>query len=470
MALNLLKYLRLHDIVFIGYSNMNYPSSKTTSFLLDDDIYSDPLGIDYNNHPQFSQLHKEFVKISHKKSININLFSPNNFRNYMIMGKVLWPLWQAILYFERDETSLISIYPILHEIENYWNELKMYFTSQKVIDQNILTQKDVKGWIECIDFLKQQLTFRQFHSMDWPLVSLAYVFTPAGRTEYRTILPQYGISILHDFDAEQMNSSEIEYHLFLNDFFGPDNSYLDEIGSQLGQDIDLNSENNDDNAGIRCSLYINDENTEQNPDNQNQNSNINESNIWFFPPNMMKQPSSILYSNTPWKIPNSNHSIDGRKLRYHHRPMTDIEFQFHPMHPNLIEATLFEVLQRLQYEENDIRNAIKAFKHWVITPTGIDGLNIHDIYNKHNVRNIWEKIRSNFIGSNTDSNPLCRGYVVLCDLAFTLISCLASEAQCERYISKQKLSLCINTRNINQDLLDAIWLMYSHRNYLEKHI
>ena len=62
--------------------------------------------------------------------------------------------------------------------------------------------------------------------MDWPIISLAYEGTPARRTEYRTILHQYGISILHYFDAEQMNSSEIEYHLFLNDFFASDNSYF----------------------------------------------------------------------------------------------------------------------------------------------------------------------------------------------------------------------------------------------------
>lgn len=33
-ALNLLKNMRLHDIFFIGYSKMNYSSSKTVSFLL----------------------------------------------------------------------------------------------------------------------------------------------------------------------------------------------------------------------------------------------------------------------------------------------------------------------------------------------------------------------------------------------------------------------------------------------------
>ena len=181
----------------------------------------------------------------------------------------------------------------------------------------------------------------------------------------------------------------------------------------------------------------------------------NSSNVWFFLTIMMNQSSSsILYSGPPWIKKNVNHSINGKKLRYHHRPMTDIEFQFLPMHPNLIE--IMEVLSRLQYNKSDIEDAMIAFKHWCNTSIDRNGLNIMDIYDFHYVRDIWEKIRSNFAQNAHEENHFNNGYIVLCDLALTLISCLASESQCERYISRQKLALCMNTKNINKDLLDAI--------------
>lgn len=198
----------------------------------------------------------------------------------------------------------------------------------------------------------------------------------------------------------------------------------------------------------------------------NKSNHLTASNVWFFSNIMMKQPLSVLYSTEPWITPNENRSINGNKLRYNNRPLNDIELQFPPMHPNLIEITLQEVLARLQYNQEDIGKAIKAFKHFCKTPVGEDGLNISEYYNSNDIRELWEKLRCIF--SRDGKNDLCRGYTILADLAFTLISCPASEAQCERYISSQKLCLCKNITNVNQDYLESIWLIYSHRNYINK--
>lgn len=148
--------------------------------------------------------------------------------------------------------------------------------------------------------------------------------------------------------------------------------------------------------------------------------------------------------------------------------MTDIEFQCEPLSPALIEITLKEILTRFQYNEDEIKDALSAFNQWITLPVDETGLNIQDIYDKRMIKDIWEKIRSNFYSSNESDNPVVRGFLILTDLALTFIACSATEAQCERYISKQKLCLCQCTRNINDDLLESIWLLYSHRKNIEK--
>ena len=183
LMLNQIKYLRLHDIFFIGYSNINYPT-KTTQFLLDTEEYDDFNGVDFSQHPKYSGLHKEFIKLSKKQKINIELFSLDNYRNFMILGRVLWPLWQGILFFEKNNSTIMSIFPIFEQILSYWEELKSNLSS-KVSDSN---SYDADKWIETISYLQDQLTFRKFHTMDWPLITLAYTLTPAGRLVYQNEL------------------------------------------------------------------------------------------------------------------------------------------------------------------------------------------------------------------------------------------------------------------------------------------
>lgn len=81
--------------------------------------------------------------------------------------------------------------------------------------------------------------------------------------------------------------------------------------------------------------------------------------VWIFPANMLSH--LLLFLDHPWKETNENHSINGKKLAYNQRPMADLEFQYQPFHPNLIYATLYEMLKSLQYDEYDIDSAKSAF-------------------------------------------------------------------------------------------------------------
>ena len=461
LILHQLIYIRSHDIFFTGYSNIEYPSCKTNSFLLsDEDLYFDLLGIDFRENQKFSQPHKHFLRICRQKKINIELFSSENFRKYMILGRILWPLFQAILFFEKNESSMSSIYTICMQISQFYDDLKE-FISSKI---EILGDEDVKGWNDTIHFIETQLEFREFHTFDWPLISLAYVFTPAGRMMYQKILKESEITVLNDELLSQKNPCDFDFILFTEDSFSKNQHNInicEELVNENSNDISL-----DDNDEAK--LYYNKDTFEEIESNQTPlNSKKDNSKIWFLPDRMMNHSGSILYDNEPWKKPNQNRSINGKRLRYHHRPMTDIEFQFEPMQSALIETTLQEALARLQYNETDIINALAAFRHWCTTPIGEDGLNIREYYNKYTMRELWEKIRSIFKHKQKETNKLSQGYIILSDLALTLISCSASETHCERYILKQKLSLCKNTHNINKDLLDAIWLLYSHRKDIE---
>lgn len=77
----------------------------------------------------------------------------------MILGRVLWPLWQAILFFEKNDTSMISIFSILEQIEKYWNQLKTFLINKKN-DEN---SYDANRWTQTNDFLIAELNFRRFH-------------------------------------------------------------------------------------------------------------------------------------------------------------------------------------------------------------------------------------------------------------------------------------------------------------------
>ena len=75
----------------------------------------------------------------------------------MYFAKVLWPLYQAILYFEKDQSSLVSIYPILMQIQEYWDNLLQYFESKVSeepvdIDQGKTSPSDYEGWKSAIFF------------------------------------------------------------------------------------------------------------------------------------------------------------------------------------------------------------------------------------------------------------------------------------------------------------------------------
>ena len=465
-------YLRKYDIYFTGYSNDSFPTNHSTSFLLDeDDGDIDVLGINYSDKQDIYKYHLEFIKCAHNHSIDTDLFSPYNFRNYMYLAKVLWPLYQAILYFEKDQSSLVSIYPILMQIQEYWDNLLQYFESKVSeepvdIDQGKMSPSDYEGWKSTIDYLRQQLEFRKFHTFDWPMLVLAYCFTPAGRNIYRTKIHDAGFTIFDDFDLNNDNSS-IDFKLFTTDYFGNEKlESIDENSINQSDQLTTNNLNSSQNIQIINNQFTvshfqpNDNNAEI---SNNKRMSLEGSDVWIFPANMMSQPSSILFLDDPWREPNGNHSINGKKLAYNHRPMADLEFQYQPFHPNLINATLYEMLKRLQYDEYDIDCAKSAFEHYISSFIGDNGLNIKGLYNCSSVREMWLKIRSNFYNNKRGNNTLSHGYLILSDLALTLISCSASEAQCERFISSQKLSISKNTRNINDEYLESIWFLASHR-------
>lgn len=142
--------------------------------------------------------------------------------------------------------------------------------------------------------------------------------------------------------------------------------------------------------------------------------------------------------------------------------MTDLEFYFKSLHPLLIEATLRVALERLQYNNDDIALGIEAFRMWTSLPIEPNGISLYSIFSPLCVREIWEELRSIFKGKE-ETTPLGRGFEVLTDLALTFVSCPASEAECERYISKQKLIITKNMQNINNDYMQALWMLYSHR-------
>lgn len=294
------------------------------------------------------------------------------------------------------------------------------------------------------------------------MLTLAYCFTPAGRCEYQKRLREARITILDDNDLNSIEPINLEYRLYTQDYFGDEMvAQLNFKFSQINESFLNETETHQNYSDINTGNTVNPSFSE--------NVTINNSDIWVFPDNMMNKSSSILFLDQPWLEPNANHSINGQKLTYNNRPMADIEFQYPPFHPNLIECTLQEILRRLQYNENDICCAQIAFKHWCTTVIGVNGLNILELYKASSERELWEKIRSNFINNERGNNDLCRGYPIISDLALTFISCSASEAQCERYISNQRLAIHRNTRNINDDYLDALWLLSSHRKHIMKY-
>ncbi len=55
--------------------------------------------------------------------------------------------------------------------------------------------------------------------MDWPLITLAYLFTPAGRLLYISKLRESGITVLPDENVENLNPQEIDYQIKDNSNF-----------------------------------------------------------------------------------------------------------------------------------------------------------------------------------------------------------------------------------------------------------
>lgn len=93
LVMNQLMYLRKPDIFFAGFSNPIYSGTISNSFLLDiDENLFDPLGIDFRRNAKYGEYRKQFLRVATQKKINIDLFNNCNFRNYMNLGRVLWPL------------------------------------------------------------------------------------------------------------------------------------------------------------------------------------------------------------------------------------------------------------------------------------------------------------------------------------------------------------------------------------------
>lgn len=97
--------------------------------------------------------------------------------------------------------------------------------------------------------------------MDWPLITLAYLFTPAGRLLYISKLRESGITVLPDENVENLNPQEIDYHLYLGDDFRRnfDSSDIsdDKESNENSFDDDQNQTSNSitDNNGITYCLY-----------------------------------------------------------------------------------------------------------------------------------------------------------------------------------------------------------------------
>ena len=126
-----------------------------------------------------------------------------------------------------------------------------------------------------------------------------------------------GFEIANDNDLNIIDLNSIDCNLFTADFFG--NEKFDISNRYVNESYDTN---------LHLDQNNNYHKNQNNDNNSNNNDQIENSIVWIFPPNMMKQSSSILYLNQLWTTPNQNHSISGEKIRYHHRPMPDLEFQY----------------------------------------------------------------------------------------------------------------------------------------------
>ena len=68
---------------------------------------------------RLSQTFQDFFRIAEQKNLDIFLFLIENFRNYMYMARVLWHLFQAILFLEKDCSSMALIFPKFQQIFDY---------------------------------------------------------------------------------------------------------------------------------------------------------------------------------------------------------------------------------------------------------------------------------------------------------------------------------------------------------------
>jgi hypothetical protein len=95
------------------------------------------------------------------------IFTEANFGLIALLGKLLRPFYSIILFFERDDTRQYHAIPVFESLQTHLSSMK---------ESPIFSD-----FVEVIDHLLTQLTFRQQKTLHYELLTSIYVLTPEGR-------------------------------------------------------------------------------------------------------------------------------------------------------------------------------------------------------------------------------------------------------------------------------------------------
>ena len=243
---------------------------------------------------------------------------------------IMIPIYSATLFFESNTSKVTDIVPIVFQIEKHWN--------------NLLKDETFTQFYNTIDFLLERLKHRKFHLLDWPLLHLAYSFTPGGRIFARKILKKYQFEINDDkFD----NSPGLDPSIRLK---------LNELGYKIKLK-QITNEATDPMNSDSISIDRNEDNFESTYNDANANSITSHAST--------QKNLVFMVGNVESFYPfNTNRSIDDTKLFPFERKMEDIEFQYEPGHFLLLKTTLTELIKRLGYEKYD-KSILACYDYWI---------------------------------------------------------------------------------------------------------
>jgi len=124
------------------------------------------------------------------KILFASLVNENVFNTIILIGELIFPIYQLVLYFEKNDSTVPLIVPALRYLKQYY---KNCLVSPKFLELKSL-----------VSDLLQEIEFRKTHTLDWNLLKCSYYLTFLGRyrllkkmkkdskksileTEYRTL-------------------------------------------------------------------------------------------------------------------------------------------------------------------------------------------------------------------------------------------------------------------------------------------